>query len=290
MADREPLPHRRRLTADPRELLRLALDLAGQASTLLLEAQRHPNTGLDTKTSVNDMVSDADRASEALIVSGILAARPDDAILAEEGAARAGTSGVRWVIDPLDGTTNYLYGIPAWVVSIAAEVDGVVEVGVVADPSHGEVFSAVRGEANGEGSGAWCNGVPISVSGATVLATSLIGTGFAYRSARRAEQALALPRLLPAVRDVRRLGAAALDLCLVACGRLDGYFETGLQPWDMAAGVLIAAMAGAVVCGYDGGPPSTASVVASAPGISAGLLATLAAAGVTPDPGPNRAP
>ncbi len=235
------------------------------------------------------MVSDADRASEALIVSGILAARPDDAILAEEGAARAGTSGVRWVIDPLDGTTNYLYGIPAWVVSIAAEVDGVVEVGVVADPSHGEVFSAVRGEAMAR-SGAWCNGVPISVSGATVLATSLIGTGFAYRSARRAEQALALPRLLPAVRDVRRLGAAALDLCLVACGRLDGYFETGLQPWDMAAGVLIAAMAGAVVCGYDGGPPSTASVVASAPGISAGLLATLAAAGVTPDPGPNWTP
>ena len=286
MADREPLPHRRRLTADPRELLALALDLAGQASTLLLEAQRHPNTGLDTKTSVNDMVSDADRASEALIVSGILAARPDDAILAEEGAARAGTSGVRWVIDPLDGTTNYLYGIPAWVVSIAAEVDGVVEVGVVADPSHGEVYSAVRGD----GGGAGATAAPISVSGATVLATSLVGTGFAYRSARRAEQALALPRLLPAVRDVRRLGAAALDLCLVACGRLDGYFETGLQPWDMAAGVLIAEAAGAVVCGYDGGPPSTASVVASAPGIAAELLATLAAAGVTPDPGPNWTP
>ena len=186
---------------------------------------------------------------------------------------------------PLDGTTNYLYGIPAWVVSIAAEVDGVVEVGVVADPSHREVYSAVRGDKS-----AVCNGVPISVSGATVLATSLIGTGFAYRSARRAEQALALPRLLPAVRDVRRLGAAALDLCLVACGRLDGYFETGLQPWDMAAGVLIAEVAGAVVCGYDGGPPSSASVVPSAPGISAELLATLAAAGVTPDPGPNWTP
>ncbi len=283
MADREPVPHRPRLTADPRglrELLELALGLARQASTLLLEAQRHPNTGIDTKTSVNDMVSDADRASEALIVSGILAARPDDAILAEEGAARPGTSGVRWVIDPLDGTTNYLYGIPAWVVSIAAEVDGVVEVGVVADPSHGEVYSAVRGDA-----AACCNGLPITVSGATVLATSLIGTGFAYRSARRAEQALALPRVLPAVRDLRRLGAAALDLCLVACGRLDGYFETGLQPWDMAAGALIASVAGAEVCGYDGGPASTASLVASTPGIAADLLATLAAAGVTPDPG-----
>ena len=127
-------------------------------------------------------------------------------------------------------------------------------------------------------------------SGATVLATSLIGTGFAYRAGRRAEQALALPHLLPRVRDVRRLGAAALDLCLVGCGRLDGYFETGLQPWDMAAGALIASVAGAVVCGYDGGPPSTASVVASGPGIAAELLATLAAAGVTPDPGPNPAP
>jgi myo-inositol-1(or 4)-monophosphatase len=260
-------------------LLALALDLAGQAATLLLEARTHPNSGVDTKTSATDLVSDADRASEVLIVSGILAVRPDDAILAEEGASRPGTSEVRWVIDPLDGTTNYLYGLPAWVVSIAAEVDGVMEVGVVADPSNREVYSAVRG------GGAWCNDRPISVSGATALATSLIGTGFAYLSARRAEQALALPRLLPAVRDVRRMGAAALDLCLVAGGRLDGYFETGLQPWDMAAGILIAQEAGATVCSYDGGPPSTASVVAATPGIAADLLATLADAGVTPDPG-----
>jgi myo-inositol-1(or 4)-monophosphatase len=261
------------------ELLALALGLAEQASTLLLEARTRPNRGVDTKSSVTDLVSDADRASEVLIVSGILAVRPDDAILAEEGASRPGSSGVRWVIDPLDGTTNYLYGIPAWAVSIAAEVDGVAEVGVVADPSHREVYWAVRGE------GAWCNGSPIRVSAATTLGTSLIGTGFAYRSARRAEQAMALPRLLPAVRDVRRLGAAALDLCLVACGRLDGYFETGLQPWDMAAGVLIATEAGATVCGYDGGPPSRASVVASAPAVAAELLATLVSAGVTPDRG-----
>lgn len=287
MADRGPLARRPRLTAArpaPGDLLALATGLAEQASALLVEAIRRPSTGVDTKTSVNDMVTDADRASEALIVSGILAARPDDAILAEEGASRAGTSGVRWVIDPLDGTTNYLYGLPAWAVSIAAEVDGVVEVGVVADPSHGELYSAVRG---GE---ARCNGVPIRVSGATVLATSLVGTGFAYRAARRAEQALALPTVLPAVRDLRRLGAAALDLCLVACGRLDGFFETGLQPWDRAAGLLIASSAGAVVCGYDGGPPSGASVVAAAPGIASELLATLAAAGVTPDPGPGLPP
>ncbi len=263
------------------ELLELALGLAAQASTLLLEARNHPNSGVDTKTTASDLVSDADRASEALIVSGILAVRPADAILAEESASRPGTSGVRWVIDPLDGTTNYLYGLPAWAVSIAAEVDGVVQVGVVADPSHREVYSAVVG------GGAWCNGVRVAVSGSAVLATSLIGTGFAYRSSRRAEQALALPLLLPAVRDVRRLGAAALDLCLVACGRLDGYFETGLQPWDMAAGALIASEAGAVVCGYDGVPASTASLVASTPGIATDLLALLATAGVTPDPGAN---
>ncbi len=288
MADRGPLPRSRRLSAPERRaqpapgtLLELALDLAGQASALLVDALRRPSTGIDTKSSVNDMVTDADRASEALIVAGILASRPDDAILAEEGASRPGTSGVRWVIDPLDGTTNYMYGLPAWAVSIAAEVDGVVEVGVVADPSHGEVYSAVRSEG-----GARCNGLPIAVSGATVLATSLIGTGFAYKAERRGEQARALPGLLPAVRDVRRLGAAALDLCLVACGRLDGYFETGLQPWDRAAGELIATMAGAVVCGYDGGPPSRASVVAASPGIVEELLATLAAAGVTADPDP----
>ena len=294
IADRDPLPYRPRLTPDPRELLELALELAGRASDLLLEALTHPNSGVDTKTTTTDLVSDADRASEALIVSGILAVRPDDAILAEEGAARPGTSGVRWVIDPLDGTTNYLYGIPAWVVSIAAEVDGVAVVGVVADPSHREVYSAVRSGEGPEGGahegGAWRNGQPISVSGATALGTSLVGTGFAYRSSRRAEQALALPLLLPAVRDVRRLGAAALDLCLVACGRLDGYFETGLQPWDMAAGALIAAEAGATVCGFDGGPPSTESLVASTPGIAADLLATLVAAGVTPDPGKNWTP
>lgn len=261
------------------ELLELALDLARRAASLLLDARARPSGGVDTKTSTTDLVSDADRASEELIVSGILAARPDDAVLAEEGASRPGTSGVRWVIDPLDGTTNYLYGIPAWAVSIAAEVDGQVVVGVVADPPHGDLYSAWRGGP------ACCNGQVIMVSGAINLGTSLVGTGFAYRADRRREQARALPGILPAVRDIRRLGAAALDLCLVARGRLDGYFETGLQPWDMAAGLLIAEAAGARACGYGGGPPSTRSVVAATPGIADDLLAVLAAAGVTPDPG-----
>jgi myo-inositol-1(or 4)-monophosphatase len=261
------------------DLLDLALELAGRAGALLLESRPHRSAGAGTKTSGTDIVTDADRASESLIVEGILAARPDDGILAEEGSTRPGTSGVRWVIDPLDGTTNYLYGFPVWVVSVAVEVDGVTQAGVVADPSHGETFSAVRG------AGAWRNGERVRVSGATDLAVSLVGTGFAYRPARRAEQALALPVVLPAVRDIRRAGAAALDLCWVACGRLDGYFETGLKQWDMAAGLLVASEAGAVTCGFDGGPASGASAVAATPGIARELLGLLAAAGVTPDLG-----
>jgi myo-inositol-1(or 4)-monophosphatase len=264
---------------DPAALLELALELADRAGTLLLDSRTHRGAGAGTKTSGTDVVTDADRASESLIVEGILAARPDDGILAEEGTARPGTSGVRWVIDPLDGTTNYLYGLPAWVVSIGVEVDGVVQAGVVADPSHGETYSAVRG------SGSRCNGEALRVTGATDLAVSLVATGFAYRPARRAEQAAALPVVLPAVRDIRRAGAAALDLCWVARGRLDGYYETGLKPWDVAAGLLIATEAGAIACGFDGGPPSGASVVAATPGIAAALVGLLAAAGATPDPG-----
>ncbi len=280
MADRD-LPSQPGVTTappDPTALLDLALELADRAGTLLLDSRKHRGAGAGTKTSGTDVVTDADRASEALIVEGILAARPEDGILAEEGSARAGTSGVRWVIDPLDGTTNYLYGLPAWVVSIGVEVDGVMQAGVVADPSHGETFSALRG------SGSWCNGQRLQVSGAVDLAVSLVGTGFAYRPARRTEQAAALPVVLGAVRDIRRAGAAALDLCWVACGRLDGYYETGLKPWDVAAGLLIATEAGAAACGFDGGPPSGASVVAATPGIARELVALLAAAGATPDP------
>ena len=260
-------------------VLDLALDLAGRAGALLLDGRRHRGAGAGTKTSGTDVVTDADRASESLIVEGILAARPDDGILAEEGSARPGTSGVRWVIDPLDGTTNYLYGLPAWVVSIGVEVDGATQVGVVADPSHGETYSALRG------AGSWCNGQRLAVSGATDLAVSLIATGFAYRPSRRMEQAAALPLVLGATRDIRRAGAAALDLCWVASARLDGYYETGLKPWDVAAGLLIATEAGAATCGFDGGPASGASVVAATPGIAGQLVDLLAAAGATPDPG-----
>ena len=197
--------------------------------------------GTETKTSGTDMVTDMDRASEALLAGTILAARPDDAFLGEEGTAGVGSTGVRWVVDPLDGTTNYLYGFPAWAVSVAAEVDGRAAVGVVYDPSHDEMFTAVRG------GGARCNQRPLRVQGPADLATALVATGFSYDAATRGLQAAELAQLLPSVRDVRRAGAAALDLCWVALGRVDLYFERGIQPWDWAAGSLVATEAGAVV-------------------------------------------
>jgi myo-inositol-1(or 4)-monophosphatase len=201
------------------------------------------------------MVSDADRDAEALIRDLLTAERPDDGLLGEEGSLVAGSSGRRWVVDPLDGTTNYLYGFPAWAVSVALEEGdarpggtGAGLVGVVHDPLRGETFTAARGE------GARLDGTAIAVSASSRLDSALIGTGFGYAAQRRAEQAEVVARVLPRVRDIRRAGAAALDLCMVACGRLDGYYERGLNAWDWAAGSLIAAEAGAAVLPLTGDP------------------------------------
>jgi myo-inositol-1(or 4)-monophosphatase len=254
-------------------LLDLAERVATQAGELLLAGLADLRVDVRTKSSGTDMVSEMDRASETLIVEGILAERPDDGILGEEGSSRPGTSGVRWVIDPLDGTTNYLYRHPTWAVSVAAEVDGRVEAGVVAAPGLAEVFTAARDK------GAWLNGAPIAVSGGDSLATALVGTGFGYVAERRARQAAVLPRLLPAVRDIRRNGVASLDLCWVACARLDAYFEYGGQPWDVAAGLLIAAEAGARASSIDGGPPVPHSVLVATPAVFDPLLALLIDAG-----------
>jgi len=223
------------------ELLALALAAARPAGELLLRRSREPATGLSSKTSRTDLVSDADRAAEELIARTILAARPGDALVAEEGAAAKGGSGVRWLVDPLDGTINYLWGVPQWCVSVAAyDADGGLAA-VVHDPSRGETFTAVRG------GGAKLDGEPIRVRPPAELPQALIGTGFEYTTEQRARQARLLTRVLPAVRDIRRFGAAALDLCWVAAGRLDGYFETGLKPWDRAAGEMIVREAGGVV-------------------------------------------
>ena len=246
---------------DTDALLELAVSAARDAGAFLLDGMSNVRTSVETKSSPTDMVTEMDRAAERLIVDAIRAARPGDGFLGEEGAAEAGDSGVRWIVDPLDGTTNYLYGFPAFGVSIAVEVDGEVVAGVVNDPLHGETYVAVRGK------GAACNGAPLRVGSPPSLATSLIGTGFAYVPERRHWQAEVLARVLPQVRDIRRAGSAAIDLCWVAAGRLDGFYERGLMHWDYAAGALIASEAGARVGNLDGGPPSSDIVVAGAPAI-----------------------
>jgi myo-inositol-1(or 4)-monophosphatase len=208
---------------------------------------------VDTKSSQTDLVSDADREAEAAIVATLRAERPDDAILSEEGAGDDGTSGRRWVVDPLDGTTNFLYRFPAWAVSIAVEDEHGGLAGVVHNPVSGETFRAARGH------GAELDGAPIHVNDHDRLDTALVGTGFGYEPDIRAGQAELLRTILPRVRDIRRAGAAALDLCFVACGRLDGYFERGINHWDWAAGVLIVREAGGAVLELEGGRPGLAA-------------------------------
>ena len=248
-------------------LLELAIGLARDAGALLLEGRESLRSDVATKTSTTDMVTDMDRASEALIVDGLAEARPDDGIVAEEGSASVGTSGVVWVIDPLDGTTNYLYGHPTFAVSIAARAGGRTLVGVVAVPAQDELYAGTAGGGATAGSSARDAPRPaerLTASRATDLGTSLVATGFSYVAEKRAVQGQVVARVLPKVRDVRRVGAAAVDLCWVACGRVDAYYESGLQPWDLAAGALIAAEAGATVEGWDGPLPESGSVVAGA--------------------------
>lgn len=255
------------------ELLALATTLAAEAAALLLDGLEHHRVEVSTKSSPTDMVTEVDRQSEALIVAGIRAARPDDSIVGEEGADHPGTSGVRWLIDPVDGTTNYLYGFPGFAVSIAAEHDGDMVAGVVNDPLHRDVFQAAKGQ------GATRNSEPIHASTTTDLTTALVGTGFSYEPARRLRQAHVLVQVLPHVRDIRRMGAAAVDLCSVACGRLDAFYERGLGPWDLAAGALIAREAGATVGDLAGGPASGRFTLASAPGLFVPLRTLLDTAG-----------
>jgi myo-inositol-1(or 4)-monophosphatase len=212
-----------------------------------------PAEGVDTKSSQTDMVSEADRAAETAVVELLRAERPDDALLSEEGAGDRGTSGRRWVVDPLDGTTNYLYRIPQWAVSVALEDEDGGLAGVVHNPVSGETFRAERGH------GAELNGKPIRVRDHDRLETALVATGFGYDPDVRAGQADLLRRVLPRVRDIRRAGAAALDLCFVACGRLDGYYERGINHWDWAAGALIVREAGGVVLKLEGGRPGLAA-------------------------------
>ena len=224
---------------------------------------------IETKTTGTDMVTDIDRASEKLIVGRLADARPDDGVLGEEGSTRPSKTGVEWVIDPVDGTTNYLYGFPSFAVSIAARRDGATIAGAVHDPTHDETFVAARGH------GATINGEPLTMGEGPPLASALVSTGFAYRPDRRGVQASLLPYVLPRVRDIRRTGAASLDLCWVALGRVDAYFEWGLAPWDWAAASLVVEEAGGRVIELPGG-----TVVAAAPRLAEALVELLAEAGL----------
>ena len=227
--------------SDHDDLLRLALTTAEAAGSLLRERFRRPPTGVASKSSATDPVSDADRDAETLIAHALREAVPDDAVLGEEGASRTGASGRRWIVDPLDGTVNYLYGIAQWAVSIACEDGQGLLLGVVHDPLAGETFSALRGR------GAWLGGTRLQVIASVPLERALVGTGFSYHAEARVEQARLVGSVLPRVRDVRRAGSAALDLAAVAAGRLDAFYEHGLMPWDLAAGELLVREAGGVV-------------------------------------------
>lgn len=223
------------------ELRALAVDVAEETGRLLLDyAGRLAELHVDTKTSETDPVSEADEAAERLIADRLTAARPDDGFLGEEDAAdREGSTGLRWVVDPLDGTVNFLYGIPQWCVSIACEDDGGPLVGVVHDPNMGDTFSAVRGGgATGNGAGLQVNDLPPE--------RALVATGFSYDPDVRTEQGELVTDILGQVRDIRRAGAAALDLSWVAAGRIDGFYEFDLKPWDWTAGMLLVEEAGGV--------------------------------------------
>ncbi len=261
------------MTVDPTDLLELACRLAIIAGDDVQERREALGLGLvvgeglgvETKSSSVDLVTEVDRAAETTIVRGLTDARPHDGVLGEEGAAVTGTSGVRWIIDPIDGTTNFVYGIPSYSVSIAAEVDGIVVAGAVYDPAGEVLFAAARNR------GATRNGDPIactsprSSQGGSHLAQALVATGFGFVPDRRRGQAEVLVALLPQIRDIRRFGSAALDLCSVACGRVDAYFEKGLNHWDFAAGRLIASEAGAIVGDLRGGPGDSTFLIAAAP-------------------------
>lgn len=225
---------------DLHALIALALRVAAEAAAVHREGFGRLHA-IETKTSPTDLVSEVDRAAERIIVSAIKGVRPGDAILSEEGTEQTGTFGVRWVIDPLDGTTNYVYRYPAFAVSIGIEIEGRPTIGIVHDSCHDHGYVGVVGQ------GATCDGKPMCVSTTAELSMALLATGFSPRPEVRARQAIVLAQMLPKVRDLRRSGSPVLDLCAVAAGQVDGFYKVGLGRWDIAAGMVIVEAAGATL-------------------------------------------
>jgi myo-inositol-1(or 4)-monophosphatase len=263
-----------RVTArpDPAELAEFAVELAEGAGRLVL-AGRRDGLAVGAKSTATDLVTEVDRGSERWLVEQILDARPDDGVLGEEGGERAGHSGVRWVLDPIDGTVNFVLGLPYYAVCVAAEVDGAVLAGAVCNPAAGETYRAWRG------GGAYLGGQRLTGPRAVDLAAAVIGTGFGYSATQRARQAEVVVPLLPRIADIRRYGAASLDICHVAAGRLDGFFEAGLNLWDYAAAALVATEAGCVTSGLHGEAASSRLFAVSGRELAGPLFAELEALG-----------
>jgi myo-inositol-1(or 4)-monophosphatase len=249
------------------ELVSLAEEVARAAGALLM--QRPDSFTFTEKSSAVDFATQMDQQAESLIVKSLLAARPDDGIIAEEGAAQPSKTGITWVIDPLDGTVNYLYGLPGWNISIAAKNQEGVIAGVVFAPTINSLWKAAKD------GGAYLNNKAIKCNDPVNLNLALIATGFSYDLELRKEQGARIQKLIPQIRDLRRNGAAAVDLCYVAMGAVDAYFESSLKEWDFAAGGLIATEAGALISGRTGGAPDGDMVVCAGPSLHAQLIAQI---------------
>jgi myo-inositol-1(or 4)-monophosphatase len=253
------------------ELLAIAVRIVRSAADLARDLREQGVTGVATKSTATDVVTAADRATERYVRDALRAVRPGDTVLGEESGQTTGTGAVRWILDPIDGTVNYLYGLPHYAVSLGAEVDGAVVAGVVRNAANGEEWTATLG------GGAYRDGRRLTGSTVTDLGQTLLATGFGYAAEQRAHQARVAAGLLPMVRDIRRFGAASLDLCFAAEGRVDAYFEKGLNLWDHAAGGLVAREAGLVVSGLAGAPPGPDLLLAAPTGIYRALHDALVA-------------
>lgn len=265
-------------STDALGFLRLAEDIAREAGEMLLAKRPGMSTAsgdIETKSSPTDVVTALDKASEQLIRARIQAARPGDRILGEEEGEAGGDSAVRWIVDPIDGTVNFLYGLPEWAVSIAVEVAGRIVAGVVNVVPRGEVFTAALG-AGAHLSAGGLGGERLRCNTGVPLERALVATGFGYGAGRRAVQGEVVAAVLPRVRDIRRGGSCAVDLCSVAAGRVDAYYERGVNRWDYAAAGLVASEAGARMGGLNGEPAGPGLVLCAAPDLFEGLHDLLA--------------